>query len=146
MSNFYHYGQNNSGGSHIVNNKVAKNVYIEAENVEQANEIALSIGIYFDGCSKGMDCSCCGDRWHAPYSAIETPKEFIEELQSAYRYAYSFKDEKDVFAIIYMQHGVRYTIRKSGVYRSYEGKEIYMDKNNFGKVFGYLTGENKGEN
>lgn len=42
----------------------APNVYIEAENAEEANEKALQIGIYFNGVEDGIDCPCCGDRWY----------------------------------------------------------------------------------
>jgi hypothetical protein len=30
---------------------------------KKANDKALELGIYFDGCYKDVDCSCCGDRW-----------------------------------------------------------------------------------
>ena len=36
---------------------------IEADSANEANIKAEEIGIYFNGCSIGMDCSCCGDRW-----------------------------------------------------------------------------------
>lgn len=56
---FYHFAQNNSGGSfcgphHIV---------IEAQSTSEANIIAQENDIYFDGCRSGIDCRCCGDRW-----------------------------------------------------------------------------------
>ena len=57
---FYHYSQNNSGGSFIVNERVGNDVVIEARDVDHANTIAESIGIYFDGAG---DCPCCGNRW-----------------------------------------------------------------------------------
>lgn len=38
-------------------------VIIEAENPEDANMRAEKIGLYFDGVEKGIDCSCCGDRF-----------------------------------------------------------------------------------
>ena len=60
---FYTYRQNNSGGYFDVDDNVCMYVIIEARSAEHANEIAKNIGIYFDGCSKGIDCSCCGDRW-----------------------------------------------------------------------------------
>ena len=63
-SKFYTYSQNNSGGWFEYNKNVCEYVIIEAKSAEHANNIAKSIGIYFDGCSQGIDCSCCGDRWH----------------------------------------------------------------------------------
>jgi hypothetical protein len=65
---FYHYRQNNSGGSFILDDDVTVHVIIEAESAEQADRPAESIGIYFDGCSNGMDCPCCGDRWTSQYN------------------------------------------------------------------------------
>lgn len=63
MGKFFTYRQNNSGGSFEVDDKVDVYVIIEAESAVQANSIADDIGIYFDGCEKGLDCECCGDRW-----------------------------------------------------------------------------------
>lgn len=60
---FYEYSQNNSGGSFYVDENVCNQVFIEATNEKHANSIAKEIGIYFDGCAIGIDCSCCGDRW-----------------------------------------------------------------------------------
>lgn len=66
-SKFYHYNQNNSGGIFIDNDSVCEDVIIQARSAEEANSIAETIGIYFDGCSKGIDCNCCGDRWNKQY-------------------------------------------------------------------------------
>ena len=60
---FFEYSQNNSGGSFKISESVTTHVVIEAHDADHANRIAEEIGIYFDGCDKGMDCSCCGDRW-----------------------------------------------------------------------------------
>ena len=61
---FFTFDQNNSGGRFRVDQKVTEFVIIEAIDANHANSIAESIGIYFDGCEKGFDCSCCGDRWY----------------------------------------------------------------------------------
>lgn len=61
---FFCYRQNNSGGSFVVDDNVTVNVYIQANSMDEANNIAESIGIYFNGCEMGRDCSCCGDRWY----------------------------------------------------------------------------------
>jgi hypothetical protein len=61
---FYQYRQNNSGGSFEVNDKLTVTVWIEARCVEEANNTFQSLGGYFDGCEKGWDCECCGDRWY----------------------------------------------------------------------------------
>lgn len=58
---FFHFSQNNSGGSFT---GPAKHVVVEAENASDANYRAESVGVYFNGCNEGLDCSCCGDRWY----------------------------------------------------------------------------------
>jgi hypothetical protein len=58
---FFHFSQNNSGGSFT---GPAKHVVVEAENASDANDRAESVGVYFNGCNEGLDCSCCGDRWY----------------------------------------------------------------------------------
>lgn len=65
---FYQFNQNNSGGSFDVDNKVCHRLFIQADNVDEAAEIAESIGVYFNGVDEGMDCECCGDRWYRPWS------------------------------------------------------------------------------
>lgn len=61
-SKFYHYRQNNSGGSFVYspNSGISVHVVVEANSYEQANALAENIGLYFDG---DGDCSCCGRRW-----------------------------------------------------------------------------------
>jgi len=60
---FFKYDQNNSGGSFHYDENLGENVVVEAHSPGEANEIAEGLGIYFDGCSSGDDCGCCGDRW-----------------------------------------------------------------------------------
>ena len=64
---FYTFTQNNSGGSFITDEAIAHYVIIEADSADEANSIAESKGIYFNGCEIGEDCPCCGDRWYAQY-------------------------------------------------------------------------------
>lgn len=76
---FYHFRQNNSGGSFVTDDTVGvgKHVVVEAKNATEANDLFLLIGTeisiypltYFYGCSNGRDCSCCGDRWYPVYEA-----------------------------------------------------------------------------
>lgn len=61
---FYHFRQNNSGGDFVIDDNLDVNVIIEATDSNHANMIALSLGIYFEGCYTGIDCNCCGDRWN----------------------------------------------------------------------------------
>jgi hypothetical protein len=62
---YFTFGQNNSGGSFIYNERagIGHYVIVEAIDADHANQRARAIGLYFDGCSTGMDCDCCGDRW-----------------------------------------------------------------------------------
>jgi hypothetical protein len=64
---FFNFRQNNSGGSFDVDETLCGSLYIEADSIEEANEKALELGVYFNGVEDGIDCSCCGDRWHEPY-------------------------------------------------------------------------------
>jgi hypothetical protein len=67
---FYEFHQNNSYGVFDYNavTGISQSVIVEADSVEEANMIAERIGLYFDGCDDGTDCSCCGDRWTAQWS------------------------------------------------------------------------------
>tara|TARA_R110000782_G_scaffold102791_2_gene190113 strand:- start:2010 stop:2288 length:279 start_codon:yes stop_codon:yes gene_type:complete len=84
----YEYDQNNSGGHFNVMSwdgpsdrggvylgsysKKLTNVYVMAESDEEANDLAERYaGVYFNGCSDGHDCSCCGDRWYPTYGPVD---------------------------------------------------------------------------
>ena len=61
---FFEIGQNNSGGSFDTDKFLCHRLIIEADSAEEADKFAEDhLGVYFNGCSNGMDCSCCGDRW-----------------------------------------------------------------------------------
>lgn len=62
--NFYEFTQNNSGGSFVTDENLCHRLFIEAETHEIATEKAEEMGVYFDGCERGLDCPCCGDRWN----------------------------------------------------------------------------------
>jgi hypothetical protein len=66
---FFDFSQNNSGGRWVFDKEkgLTCNVIIEAQNAADANRIAEEKGIYFNGCSTGDDCSCCGDRWSSQW-------------------------------------------------------------------------------
>jgi hypothetical protein len=71
---YFHFSQNNPGGSFVIDEKVAHHVIIQAHSAGEANRLALGVGIYFDGCSSGTDCNCCGDRWSRKWGdGDETP-------------------------------------------------------------------------
>ena len=83
---FYTYNQNNSGGRYQLDeySGIAEYVIIEANNAKQANAIATSIGIYFNGVEEGNDCSCCGDRWYTAeeYDATEIPSIYSDPVET----------------------------------------------------------------
>lgn len=67
---WFHFSQNNSGGSFDEDHSkgIGTDLLIEAVDANHANSRAETIGIYFDGCASGRDCSCCGDRWSSIWS------------------------------------------------------------------------------
>lgn len=64
---FYTFRQHNSGGSFHHDDNLSIEVVIEADDCIEANNIAESLGIYFNGVEDGLDCDCCGDRWCKAY-------------------------------------------------------------------------------
>jgi hypothetical protein len=64
---FFHFPQNNSGGSFVFNEEagITHHVFIEAQSADEALRQAEEIGIYFNGIESGRDCDCCGDRWYS---------------------------------------------------------------------------------
>lgn len=82
---FYHFSQNNTGGSFRLDDNVGEDVIIAAISPEDANARAEEIGIYFDGAhDDGPDCPCCGDRWSRQYGnsdATETPKIYDQSVE-----------------------------------------------------------------
>lgn len=71
---FYLFNQCNSGGYFIVSDKVCHRLFIEADDGEEALQIAENLGCYWDGVNKGLDCPCCGDRWYTYYDEIDINK------------------------------------------------------------------------
>ena len=81
---YYDYRQNNSGGNFDIDDRVAVNVIIEADSAEEADAIAETKGLYFDGCDNGSDCHCCGDRWYRAWSGDgkTTPEIYSQTADS----------------------------------------------------------------
>lgn len=77
---YYLFDQNNSGGDFITDDNLCHRMLIQAESQKQAEDFAFSMGIYYDGCSMGVDCGCCGDRWHEP-EEITFPYDYGEDLE-----------------------------------------------------------------
>lgn len=75
---WWEYRQNNTGGSFSYDPQsgISVNVYVQARDPSEADFRAKEIGLYWDGCDSGQDCSCCGDRWY-PQSYYGTPVEDV---------------------------------------------------------------------
>lgn len=78
---FFMYSQNNTGGSFEGDYEY---IIVEADNAADADERAQTVGIYFDGCDKDIDCDCCGDRWYrAGGKGDPEPMIYKEPLREA---------------------------------------------------------------
>lgn len=80
----YEYRQNNSGGS--FDKEPGLKVYVEAASSLEANAIAKTCGVYFDGVEKGHDCACCGDRWYENYYERDC-RPTVSEFEALVEYA-----------------------------------------------------------
>jgi hypothetical protein len=75
---FYEWSQNNSGGTFYTDDKICHQIFIEADNYDEAEQKALDFGVYYNGVDDGYDCSCCGDRWVSG-KEINLEKPWIKE-------------------------------------------------------------------
>lgn len=60
---YYLFRQGRNRGHYDITENVAPMVVVQEHDPIKANFTALTKGIYFDGIDKGIDCSCCEDRW-----------------------------------------------------------------------------------
>lgn len=102
---FYNFRQNNSGGHFNSDENVCENVFIEAHNAEEANLLADSFGIYFDGCEQGLDCSCCGDRWYPVSEGEGEEKPMIYSQSKKLPVEEAFEDSFKKECIIHYLNG-----------------------------------------
>lgn len=101
---FYTYGQNNSGGYFI---GPAMYVVVEAGSAAEADSIAESKGLYFDGAG---DCECCGNRWSAQWDDEEgknVPEVYGEAVERSAGKAAKWRVEEIGVAsvIVYYKDG-----------------------------------------
>lgn len=108
---YFTFDQNNSGGSYERNEDVLEYVIIEAVTALEANCKAEEIGIYFDGCSSGLDCKCCGDRWYPLYTSDATDGPMIYNTNVYEKYVYA-DDWKDASVVVYTIDGNRFYYKK----------------------------------
>lgn len=110
---FYLIEQNNSGGYYQIYDKLCRKLIIQAEDNKLALEKAEALGCYWGGAKKGIDCSCCGDRWESRTNLIELGDLYnsIEEYaQSVSNEAIRIKDknkDKPVTRIFYANGEVK---------------------------------------
>lgn len=107
---FYCFDQNNSGGGF---DTIGENVIVEAHNADEANRIAESVGVYFDGMEDGeyVDCECCGDRWYAfdegqTYDVFDSLESLL--AQNTHHFSYS-----NVFATVVPLGAEPYTLAEN---------------------------------
>ena len=92
---FYTFIQNNSGGFWIGPHFVC----VECDSLEEANQIAQSHGVYFDGVKNGKDCGCCGSRWERARWVdylTEEPTYYGSPLKEEKDYKIVYKDGRIV--------------------------------------------------
>lgn len=113
MTKIYEFDQNNTGGSFDVDDKLCHRVYIEANDIEEAVSIAEGMGVYFNGCEEGLDCSCCGDRWYYP-NEID-----LEKPYTTTSYNKSSEDEawRDILS----------------TYKNFSNEVVYIGENKYSK-------------
>jgi hypothetical protein len=87
---FFTFSQNNSFGTFVEDDNLDEFVIIEAESADEANHIAESIGIYFNGVEKGFDCPCCGDRWYEISNGDDGKEK--PEIYGSYDYIIHYKN------------------------------------------------------
>ena len=117
---FFTYTQNNPGGRFVNNDRLCEFVIIEAGNARGADVIAEDLGIYFNGCSTGADCHCCGDRWDSAvdWDDLGTKEPILYGLDPA-SYRTIFGPEGIVYCRVYYANGlVAEHIKKPQEFRS----------------------------
>ena len=108
----YNFRQNNSGGQWDESSQIAINMLIEASNYDEANDSAEQYGIYFNGCSAGYDCECCGDRWSRAWD------DDVDEYS-----VFEFTDKEE--AMTYFNEGkAQYLTYKAYIYFKDGTKEV----------------------
>lgn len=75
---FFRYNQNNTNGCFIG----PQIVFVDAASAEEAEALARSAGVYFDGVETGADCLCCGDRWFREADTFATEAEALATVEA----------------------------------------------------------------
>jgi hypothetical protein len=97
---YFHYSQNNSGGSFDFDEKagITHHVVVYGKDAKEANRKAEDIGLYWDGCYNDMDCSCCGDRWYPcdDSEGTKTPTVYGESVSKHTNISAWMKEGKEI--------------------------------------------------
>ena len=109
---FYTFNQNNSGGSFITNDRVAKYVIIEADSNKEADKKAEELGIYFNGCALGFDCDCCGDRWYESYGNGDNAPKIYDKPVKEYQDTW-FTKVGETYAYVHNKDGTVDTYKRT---------------------------------
>jgi hypothetical protein len=121
----YEFNQNNSGGYFVTNENLCHRVFIEADNVREAIEKAEQLGCYWDGVNKGIDCSCCGDRWRKWIG--DDDYKNIERINEDYSGKIIFKNTEEYIQFLADEYG--WTKPDARIfYKDGTTKEIYRKK------------------
>lgn len=112
------FRQINSGGSFITNNDVARFVVIESTSKKKAFKKAKEVGLYFNGCEKGIDCSCCGDRWDRCV-VYDSLWDVITSLWTLFHYSAWLEDDQ-IALIVYLEY-------EKQIYTLKEVKELFVE-------------------
>jgi hypothetical protein len=126
---WYCFSQNNSGGQFHIDSVsgIAGHVIIEADSAEEANEKALDIGLYWDGCAKEIDCECCGDRWY-PVDEFEKSDNGAPMVYHKTPYEYALADMFNSGVAVHFKDGqIRFFDNCSGKL-SFVGNCARLDK------------------
>ena len=76
----YMFRQNNSGGYYC---EPARHIIVvDAKDEGHALDIAAKAGLYLNGVSAGVDCSCCGDRWYDLANEFDSVQDAKDECGS----------------------------------------------------------------
>jgi hypothetical protein len=113
-SKFYEFRQNNTGGRFYYSDTLGETVVVEAYSPGDANTRFEAIGGYFNGCSDGSDCSCCGDRWYPQWDDDkgDSINEIIEAHKPRPDAEYSYQREGRQLVVHYLDGRVEWHNRE----------------------------------
>lgn len=104
---FYTFHQNNSGGSFVEDERsgITSAVIVEADNSDEANNLAQRIGVYFDE-DYSVDCECCGTRWSAAWEdeGRKVPSIYEQDVSGG-TYSTKWSRWTDLAAYIHYKDG-----------------------------------------